>query len=127
MKKCVTTFIIGILLASCVQETYIKKVTFFVDTNGIENVQSMGIRGNFLPNQWRKTVLMTDEDKDGIYQISFAEKTAAYGVEFKFVKNGNQFELPDQGNREIVFEYRPETIEYRTTFNSTKNIKIKRK
>lgn len=127
MKKCIATLMTVLLLTSCVQETHTKKVTFYVDMNGVENYKSIGIRGNFLPNRWRETIPMTDEDNDGIYEISFTEKTAVYGIEFKFVKNGNQFELPDQKNREIVFEYKPETIEYRTTFNSTKNIKINRK
>ena len=69
---------------------------------------------------------MTDENKDGIYEISFTRETAAYGIGFKFVKNDNEFELKGQGNREIVFEYKPETIEYRTKFNDIKNTTIKR-
>ena len=123
MKKYIIILITAALFASCVQETHTKKVTFFIDMNGTENVKSVGIRGNFLPNQWRETVAMTDKDNDGIYQISFTEKTAAYGIEFKFVKNDNQFELTDQGNREIIFEYQPETIEYKAIFNNNKNIK----
>ena len=128
MKKYITPLVIAIstLFTSCVQEEHEKTVKLFVDTNGIENVQSIGIRGDFLPNQWRETVPMTDENKDGIYEISFTRETAAYGIEFKFVKNDNEFELKGQDNREIVFEYKPETIEYRTTFNDTKNTTIKR-
>ncbi|MDT7831483.1 hypothetical protein RQM59_03770 [Flavobacteriaceae bacterium S356] len=127
MKKYIITMIVGVLFASCVQETHTKKVTFFIDMNGVENVNSVGIRGNFLPNKWRETVPMSDEDKDGIYQISFTEKTAAYGIAFKFVKNNNQFELPGEGNRELVFKYQPEVIEYKAIFNNNKHIKIDRK
>lgn len=127
MKKYIIIIIAAVFFASCVQETHTKKVTFLVDMNGVENISSVGIRGNFLPNKWRQTVPMTDEDKDGIYEISFSEKTAAYGIEFKFVKNNNQFELQGEGNRELVFKYQPEIIEYKAIFNNSKNITIDRK
>lgn len=127
MKRAMLILIAAIVFASCVQETHKKEVTFWVDMNGVEDVRSVGIRGNFLPDQWKKTVPMTDEDNDGIYQITFTEKTAVYGIEFKFVKNDNEFELPGKNNREIVFEYRPETITYSATFNKTNNTKIHRK
>lgn len=127
MKKYIIISIAALLFASCVQETHTKKVTFSVDMNGVEDVKSVGIRGDFLPNKWRETVPMTDEDGDGIYQISFEEKTAIYGIEFKFVKNNAVFELSGQENREIVFEYKPETIHYKAKFNDNKNIQIDRK
>jgi len=95
--------------------------------NGIENIESVGIRGDFLPNRWRETVPMTDKNNDGIYEITFSEKTAVYGIEFKFVKNNNDFELQNKNNREIVFEYQPEVIEYHTKFNTNKNTTINRK
>lgn len=127
MKRVTLILITTILFASCVQETHKKEITFLVDMNGVEDVRSVGIRGNFLPDQWRKTVPMSDEDNDGIYQITFAEKTAAYGIEFKFVKNDNEFELQGKDNREIVFEYRPETITYKAIFNNMNTTKIHRK
>ena len=118
MKKYITLIaVLVLLLTSCVQEEHDKKITFLVDTNGIENVESIGIRGDFLPNQWRETVLLSDENKDGIYEISFSEKTAVYGISFKFIKNGKDYELKGENNRELVFEYKPETIIYKTTFN----------
>lgn len=120
MKKYITLItVLALLLTSCVQEEHDKKITFLVDTNGIENVESIGIRGDFLPNQWRETVPLSDENKDGIYEISFSEKTAVYGISFKFVKNGKDYELKGENNRELVFEYKPETIIYRTKFNNS--------
>ncbi|MFK8059533.1 MAG: hypothetical protein AB8B78_05515 [Polaribacter sp.] len=119
----ITIIILLISFSSCVQKEHQKKVTFYVDTNGIEDVKSIGIRGDFLPNKWRKTVLLTDENNDGIYEITFSEKTAAYGIEFKFVKNENEFELKGKDNREIVFKYEPETIVYTTKFNQEKVLK----
>ena len=128
MKKVIKTIILvfTIVFVSCVQEEYEKTVTISVNMNGVENFESIGIRGDFLPNRWRETVPMTDGNKDGIYEITFTEKTAVYGIEFKFVKNNNEFELQDQRNRELVFEYKPETIEYYAVFNN-KESKIKRK
>lgn len=118
MKKLMTLLTITtIIFTSCVQEEFDKKVTFLVDTNGLENIESIGIRGNFLLNQWRESYPLTDENKDGIYEATFNEKTAVYGINFKFVRNGNDYELKGSDNREIVFEYKAETIIYKTTFN----------
>ncbi|MFY9242234.1 MAG: hypothetical protein WAO74_04330 [Polaribacter sp.] len=122
MKKTITILALAtIVLFSCVQKEFDKKITLFVDTNGLENVQSIGVRGDFLPNKWRENMALTDENKDGIYEITFNEKTAVYGIDFKFVKNGNEFELLDKNNRNIVFEYKPETIIYKATFNDPKS------
>ena len=121
MKKLIILAVIAMgTFANCVQEEYEKTITFKVDTNGIEDIESLGIRGDFLPNQWRESVPLTDDDNDGIYEISFSEKTASYGINFKFVKNGFDYELKEQDNREIVFEYKPENITYITTFNNAK-------
>ena len=121
MKKLIVlAVIVMVTFANCVQEEYEKTITFKVDTNGIEDIESLGIRGDFLPNQWRESVPLTDDDNDGIYEISFSEKTASYGINFKFVKNGFDYELKEQDNREIVFEYKPENITYITTFNNAK-------
>tara|TARA_R110002072_G_scaffold254433_13_gene413348 strand:+ start:2020 stop:2406 length:387 start_codon:yes stop_codon:yes gene_type:complete len=120
------SIVLVIILCSCVQKEHKKTVTFFVNMNGIENVKSVGIRGDFLPNKWKKTVPMTDENNDGIYEITFSEETATYGIEFKFVKNNIEFELQGEDNRELVFEYNPETIKYIAIFNNNETIKINR-
>lgn len=128
MKKIITVIIITVFaLSSCVQEEFEKKVTFIVDTNGIENVNSIGIRGDFLPKRWKETVFLLDENKDGKYEITFTEKTAAYGIEFKFVKNDTEYELKGKNNREIVFEYKPETITYEIKFNEIQPVKFTKK
>lgn len=127
MKKIITTLVLSIIiLSSCLQQEFDKKVTFMVDTNGLENIESVGIRGNFLPNQWRETVALSDENNDGIYEITFNEKTASYGINFKFVKNGTEYELKGEDNRELVFEYQPETIIYKTKFNNRQSQIIKK-
>ena len=127
MKKLIAIIAFATLVfSSCVQKEFEKEITFLVDTNGIENIESLGIRGNFLPNQWRESYPLTDTNNDGIYEVTFKEKTAVYGINFKFVKNGNDYELKDSDNRKIIFEYKPETIIYETTFNNNES-KITRK
>jgi hypothetical protein len=127
MKKIINRILFVLLFTSCVQEEHEKTITFLVDMNGIDNVGSVGIRGDFTDQQWRETVPLTDEDGDGIYTATLTQKTAIYGIEFKFVNQGFDYELKGEPNRELVFEYKPETIEYIATFNNNKDIKIIRK
>ena len=129
MKKYISTLIIVLAfsLTSCVQEEHEKTITFSVDMKNIENAGNVGIRGDFTDNPWRETVPMTDEDGDGIYSFTVSRKTAIYGIEFKFVNQGVDYELKDRPNRELVFEYKPERIEYIATFNNNTDITINRK
>ncbi|MAD97556.1 MAG: hypothetical protein CMB99_09555 [Flavobacteriaceae bacterium] len=116
-----------VFMSSCVQEEHQKTITFSVDMRGVENPGNVGIRGDFTDQRWRETVAMTDEDGDSIYSVTLSQKTAIYGIEFKFVNQDDQFELKDQNNREIIFEYKPEVIEYMAKFNNNKDFKINRK
>jgi hypothetical protein len=84
--------------------------------NGVEHPKNVGIRGDFTDNPWNETVPLTDDNKDGIYEGTFSQKTAINSIEFKFVNN-NEFELVGQDNRRIQFEYKPETIVYEAIFN----------
>ncbi len=129
MKRIIYTFVLmlALIMTSCVQEEHQKTVTVYLDMNGIENVGNVGVRGDFTDKAWRETISLTDEDGDGIYTVTLSQKTAVYGIEFKFVNQGNDYELKDQPNREIVFEYKPEAIEYIAKFNNNTDIKINRK
>ena len=102
---------------SCVQETHTKTVTFKVDMNAIENVSNVGVKGNFTDNPWNETASLIDDNRDGIYEGTFSQKTAVNSIEFKFVHNDN-YELKGQDNRSIQFEYKPETIVYEGGFNN---------
>jgi 1,4-alpha-glucan branching enzyme len=82
-----------------------------------ENPAQVGIRGNFTDNSWNETLLMTDQDRDGIYELTIERTTAANDIEFKFVNQYDEFELQGQDNRSIEFEYKPETIVYEAVFN----------
>ncbi|WP_445748288.1 hypothetical protein [Polaribacter sp.] len=128
MKKTIAIWVLlSAVFLSCVQEEHQKEITFMVDTNGIESINSIGIRGDFLPNKWEETVDLTDENNDGIFEITFTEKTAVNNINFKFVKNDSQFELEGKENRKITFNYNPETIIYKSKFNEETSIEIIKK
>lgn len=107
------------LFASCVQKEYEKTITFKVDMTHVENVKNVGIKGNFTNQRWEETIPLTDENKDGIYVITLSQQTATNAIEFKFVNN-DIYELKDQENRRIQFEYKPEKITYAAKFDSIK-------
>ena len=128
MRKTIAIWVfLSSIFLSCVQEEHQKEITLMVDTNGIENIYSIGIRGDFLPNKWEETVDLTDENNDGIFEITFTEKTAVNNINFKFVKNDSQFELEGKENRKITFNFKPETIIYKSKFNEETSIEIIKK
>lgn len=106
-----------IALASCVQKEHLKTITFAVDMNGITVDGVVGIRGQFPTSNWQKTIPMNDPNGDGIYEVTFTEKTAKNSVEFKFI-NGDTYELQGLDNRVLKFEYKPQTIRYDAIFNN---------
>ncbi|NER18968.1 CBM20 domain-containing protein [Spongiivirga citrea] len=118
IKNIVLLAVIASFFSSCVQEVHQKTVTFKVDVNGIENLNQVGLRGQMTDPSWQVTVPMTDEDKDGIYEVTLSEKTAVNSFEFKFVKNDGDYELRGQDNRRIQLEYKPQTILYEAVFNN---------
>ncbi|MBC8756324.1 hypothetical protein H2O64_16740 [Kordia sp. YSTF-M3] len=121
MKKLIilSTIILAISLQSCVQETHEKTVTFKVDMNGLSTVENVGLKGNFTNPSWKVTIPLTDENNDGIYEGTFSKKTATSSIRFKFV-NQKQYELKDQPNRTLQFEYKPQTLVYEATFDVAK-------
>jgi adenine specific DNA methylase Mod len=85
--------------------------------NNETGVSNVGIRGNISPLSWEESTVMTDDTNDGFYTTTVKLKTANSGLEFKFVTNDKVFELVDQDNRQLRFEYAPETISYRAVFD----------
>jgi len=118
LKQLSVLFII-ISLTNCVQQTHPKTIIVRVDMNAEENHSEVGIRGNTLLS-WNETTYLSDENNDGIYEGTFEINTANQDIEFKFVNHNDAFELQDQNNRSLSFEYKPETIIYEATFNSPK-------
>ena len=126
LLKPLSTILVALLITSCVQKAKSKTITVKVDMNGIENPTKVGIRGNS-PLSWDQTTYLNDADGDGIYEDTFSVYAANNDVEFKFVNNDTEFELKDQNNRSLSFEYKPETITYEAIFNNANAIKITRK
>jgi len=118
--KSICVLVVLISSISCVQKTHLKTVTFRLNMNSIENPYNVGLRGNFTEKQWKETVPLTDENKDGIYEGTFSQKTAENQVEFKFVNQDSDYELRGLDNRIIQFEYKPEIIIYEAAFNNPK-------
>ena len=121
MKKfSFTTLVFGIvlcLLVGCVQDTHKKTLTISVDMSQQHNFQSVGIRGNLKPLSWEENTPLTDPDGDGIYEVALEMHTASDYLQFKFVKNQDEFELDGKDNRLIKFEYKPQTLSYSAVFD----------
>jgi hypothetical protein len=112
-------------LTGCVQDAHPKIITVKVDMTGVETASKVGIRGED-PLSWDETTYLNDADGDGIYEDTFEVYTANQNVEFKFVTSDNQFELQDQNNRSLTFEYKPETIIYKAVFDNLDKTTITR-
>lgn len=116
--KYISIILIVLFLTSCVQKKHKKTLHFKLDMNGVENPVNVGIKGYTYPLSWDKTLLLTDNNNDGVFEISIELESASYDIEFKFVNQQNNFELRDSDNRSIRFDYKPETILYETVFNN---------
>ena len=109
---------------SCVQETHLKTFNFKVDMKGVANINNPGIRGQFTSPSWKELIPLTDTNKDSIYEAKVEFTAAQYDIKFKFENNG-EYELENQPNRSIKFEYEPETFIYEATYNNPENTTTK--
>lgn len=117
IEKLVIIALIFLSSLSCVQETHLKTIHVKVDMSSVESIKEPGIKGQFTSPSWQETLLLTDENNDGIYEAKIEVQAAQFGIEFKFVNN-NEYELQGQDNRFVKFEYKPETFIYEATFNN---------
>ena len=104
-------------LFSCVQETHVKEIYFEVDAREAGEIENLGVRGSLPPLSWDQSVELTDPDGDGIYQGIILVDTGHSRMSFKFVTGDGSYELPNQENRSLNFEYRPEVIKYMAVWN----------
>jgi hypothetical protein len=104
-------------LTSCVQKSYNRKVTLFIDVSGNKDIKSVGVRGNDKPFSWDYDTEMEVVKKDSLYKKTFEINTGRVCTELKFTINGN-FELQDKQNRKVYFNQRGETV-YKATFEKT--------
>jgi hypothetical protein len=117
MKKIISTvFLVTlVLLTGCVQKVVKKTVVFELNTAGIQNIKSVGLRGNDRPLSWDKNYEMTAIKKDSLYTATITGTTGYKFSEIKFVINDG-FEFENESNRRIVFADGDTTI-YKATFN----------
>ena len=114
-------------IAGCVQQTHEKTIHFTVNSYPTEVGRAIGIRGDIQPLSWQETTLLTDEDGDGIYEAVLTFDTASNQLNFKFVDGDDSFELQGQNNRVLPFEYREESIQFISSFDSEEFEIIKNK
>lgn len=107
--------VITLLLTSCVQKSYERKVTFLLHTEQLKDIEKVGLRGNNRPLTWKKDLEMTAVEKDSLYSVTVTFLTGYKFAEVKFVVN-DEFELQEKDNRRVVFNENGETI-YEATFN----------
>lgn len=56
-------------------------VEFRVDVSALKNINNIGVRGDISPLSWEKTIMLKDENSDGIY-----EGTLRFPSEIKFLQ-----------------------------------------
>ena len=105
-------------LSGCVQETHDKKIRIAVNMKGVTEFERVGIRGDIKPLSWQENLPLEDKDRDSIYNVEVIVNTAQNQLNFKLVLDENRFELEGKENRSIPFEYKIESLEYITSFDS---------
>ena len=119
MKKISILFVglLSLITTSCVQKSYKRTVNFIVDVSKIDNIKSVGIRGE-KPLDWNYDTEMIEIKKDSLYKATITFETGYKFVEMKFTVNGD-YELKDKPNRKIIFAVDGET-NYNAAFDVVK-------
>lgn len=106
--------ILIIFSISCNTHSQTHRVTFKVDMTMVDNIKNVSVRGSESPLSWNKSIMLSDPENDGIYEITIDFKTGKKNTKFKFLNDGNE-ELHGSDNRIIWF--RDEPIVTNLTFN----------
>ena len=95
-------------LTACAQE---HKVTFKINMKGVATNGNIELFGNERPLSWDKGILLSDVDKDSIYEVTTDIKTSSKNVKFKFANDGKR-ELDGGDNRMLWYksDNNPETF-----------------
>jgi hypothetical protein len=117
MKKNILTISCFLFLfcTSCVQKTYTKTVVFLLNVSNINEIKTVGIRGNNKPLSWDYNFEMKAFNGDTLYKATVTFITGYKFAETKFVVN-DVFELQEQSNRRINFSDKDTTV-YMARFN----------
>jgi uncharacterized membrane protein YphA (DoxX/SURF4 family)/C-terminal processing protease CtpA/Prc len=88
-----------------------KTVTLKLNTQSLEEVNTVSVRGNIRPLSQSENYALTDKDGDGIYEAKIDFETSKRNVKFKFLVNGNM-ELKGSDERIIWFKDEPVVESY---------------
>lgn len=116
MKTTFKIVLFLILMTGCVQKASKRIVVVSVDVSKIDNVKSVGIRGNGKPLSWETDLPMHEIVKDSLYRGIINTTTGYLFTECKFTVNGN-FELQNQANRRIIFDNQKDTTKVNFVFD----------
>ena len=116
IKICLSLLLV-LGFSGCVQETHLKTITFKLDMTAVEDFNTVGIRGSISPLSWDTSLPLYDTDNDGVFETTIELKTADNALQFKFVKNDDDFELKGEDNRRLPLEYKPETLTFTAVYN----------
>lgn len=116
MKKYNSIVLLVLLLGTgCVQKSYKRIVVFQLNTAGIPNIQTVGVRGEGNPLSWNADITMEPIVKDSLYSATITTISGYLFTEVKFTINGT-FELKEADNRKVVFSKGDTTI-YKAVFD----------
>jgi len=107
--KIALKILLSLFLLSCNAQEYL--VTFRVDMRQEKDVQNVALKGNISPLSWDKNYDLTDQNGDGIYEVTIPFKTSKRNLRFKFVKDG-ALELYGSDNRIVWFKEQPISKNY---------------
>lgn len=101
--KTILIFLITVIasLEGIAQNTF--TVKFKIDAKSLNAPKSFGIRGNTFPLSWETTLLLTDNDKDGVYEkeIVFTNPNQRI-IEYKMVYGDKKVVYELEGQNRII-------------------------
>lgn len=116
MKTIIKTAMLVILMTGCVQKSYKRLVVVTLDVSKVNNIQSVGIRGEGKPLRWESDYPMQEVVKDSLYKAVITTTTGYLFAEGKCTVNGD-FELKDKPNRRIYFDVKKDTTYVNLVFD----------
>jgi hypothetical protein len=115
MQKHSLLLILLSALFGCVQPSYEKTVVVTLTVPGIKGIETVGVRGEGNPLNWRKDFPLTAVVPDSLYTATITGRTAYDFIDIKFTVNGH-FELEGKENRRVVFN-KSDTTYYHAVFD----------
>lgn len=90
------------IIASCVQPTVTREITFTLSADGLPPGSVASLRGGDKPLSWQQDMPMQLDSIAGEYRLKVAIVTGYRFTEYKYVVNG-EFEFQNGANRKVMF------------------------